>query len=101
LPRLRLGAGGWRREFQPSSEQRRNLRRNGDIVVTECRPWATAEQFELLSATSASAIPAAAWRQWTRSTTPTWWNTPLFRALCLNTGNLRRMEDRAGWSAPA
>lgn len=35
-------------EFQPSSEQRRNLRRNGDLVVTECRPWATAEQFELL-----------------------------------------------------
>jgi len=35
-------------EFQPSAEQRRNLRRNADIVVTECRPWATAEQFELL-----------------------------------------------------
>jgi arginine-tRNA-protein transferase len=35
-------------EFQPSTEQRRNLRRNGDLVVTECRPWATAEQFELL-----------------------------------------------------
>ena len=35
-------------EFQPSSEQRRNLRRNGDLVVTECRPWATSEQFELL-----------------------------------------------------
>lgn len=35
-------------EFQPSAEQRRNLRRNGDLVVTECRPWATAEQFELL-----------------------------------------------------
>jgi arginine-tRNA-protein transferase len=35
-------------EFQPSTEQRRNLRRNGDLVVTECRPWATSEQFELL-----------------------------------------------------
>jgi leucyl-tRNA---protein transferase len=36
------------REFAPSTTQRRNLRRNGDLVVTECRPWATAEQFDLL-----------------------------------------------------
>ncbi|MDN3646053.1 arginyltransferase [Pontixanthobacter aestiaquae] len=35
-------------EFTPSSTQRRNLRRNSDLVVTECRPWATEEQFELL-----------------------------------------------------
>ena len=28
------------------------------------------------SATSASATPAAAWRRWTRSITPTWWNIP-------------------------
>lgn len=35
-------------EFRASSGQRRNLRRNGDLVVTECRPWATHEQFELL-----------------------------------------------------
>ena len=35
-------------EFQPSSAQKRNQRRNADVVVTECRPWATAEQFELL-----------------------------------------------------
>jgi arginyl-tRNA--protein-N-Asp/Glu arginylyltransferase len=35
-------------DFTPSSTQKRNLRRNDDIVVTECRPWATSEQFELL-----------------------------------------------------
>ena len=35
-------------EFVPSSGQRRNLRRNGDLVVSECRPWATSEQFVLL-----------------------------------------------------
>ncbi|WP_209347009.1 arginyltransferase [Pontixanthobacter sp. CEM42] len=35
-------------EFTSSSTQRRNLRRNGDLVATECRPWATEEQFELL-----------------------------------------------------
>lgn len=35
-------------EFAPSSAQRRNLKRNGDLVATECRPWATSEQFELL-----------------------------------------------------
>jgi arginine-tRNA-protein transferase len=44
-------------EFAPSSEQRRNLRRNGDIVVTECRPWATSEQFELLQRYLASRHP--------------------------------------------
>ena len=35
-------------EFEPSSTHRRNLRRNSDLVATECRPWATEEQFELL-----------------------------------------------------
>ncbi|RKF22049.1 arginyltransferase [Altericroceibacterium spongiae] len=35
-------------EFKPSSTQRRNIRRNSDLIVTECRPWATSEQFELL-----------------------------------------------------
>lgn len=35
-------------EFEPSSTQRKNLRRNGNLVTTECRPWATEEQFELL-----------------------------------------------------
>jgi len=35
-------------QFQPSSTQRRNLRRNADLIAIECRPWATGEQFELL-----------------------------------------------------
>ncbi len=35
-------------EFAASTTQRRNLRRNSDLVATECRPWATEEQFELL-----------------------------------------------------
>ena len=34
--------------FKPSRTQARNLKRNGDLVVTECRPWATEEQFDLL-----------------------------------------------------
>jgi len=36
------------REFVPSSAQKRNMRRNSDLIVTECRPWATSEQFDLL-----------------------------------------------------
>ena len=36
-------------EFKPSSTQKRDIKRNRDLVVTECRPWATDEQFELLS----------------------------------------------------
>ena len=35
-------------DFEASNAQRRNMRRNEDLVVTECRPWATAEQFDLL-----------------------------------------------------
>jgi arginine-tRNA-protein transferase len=35
-------------EFAPSTTQRRNLKRNSDLVATLCRPWSTAEQFDLL-----------------------------------------------------
>jgi len=35
-------------EFAPSKTQSRNLKRNLDLVTSECRPWATAEQFDLL-----------------------------------------------------
>ena len=35
-------------EFRASTTQRRNLKRNADLVVSECQPWATPEQFELL-----------------------------------------------------
>ncbi|WP_374531877.1 arginyltransferase [Novosphingobium sp.] len=35
-------------EFRPSTTQKRNLKRNSDLVVTVCRPWSTSEQFELL-----------------------------------------------------
>ena len=35
-------------EFRPSTTQRRNLRRNADLVVSECAPWATEEQYDLL-----------------------------------------------------
>jgi arginyl-tRNA--protein-N-Asp/Glu arginylyltransferase len=35
-------------EFAPSSAQKRNLKRNGDLVTTVCKPWSTSEQFELL-----------------------------------------------------
>ncbi|MEP0191623.1 MAG: arginyltransferase [Erythrobacter sp.] len=36
-------------EFKPSSTQKRDMKRNRDLVVTECRPWATEEQFDLLA----------------------------------------------------
>jgi leucyl-tRNA---protein transferase len=35
-------------EFRASTTQRRNLKRNSDLVTSVCRPWSTAEQFELL-----------------------------------------------------
>lgn len=44
-------------EFRASSTQRRNLRRNADLVVSECRPWATSEQYALLQKYLASRHP--------------------------------------------
>ena len=35
-------------DFRVSNSQKRNLKRNSDLVSTECRPWATTEQFDLL-----------------------------------------------------
>lgn len=35
--------------FRPSGTQKRDIKRNGDLIVSECRPWATDEQFELLA----------------------------------------------------
>jgi arginine-tRNA-protein transferase len=36
-------------QFRPSATQKRDLKRNDDLIVTECRPWATDEQFALLA----------------------------------------------------
>ncbi len=44
-------------EFAPSSTQKRIMKRNKDLVVSECRPWATAEQFDLLRRYLASRHP--------------------------------------------
>jgi leucyl-tRNA---protein transferase len=35
-------------EFWASSTQKRNLKRNSDLVATMCRPWSTVEQYDLL-----------------------------------------------------
>jgi arginine-tRNA-protein transferase len=35
-------------QFVPNASQRKLLRRNEDLEVTACRPWATDEQFRLL-----------------------------------------------------
>lgn len=35
-------------EFSPSQSQKRNIRRNRDLVATACKPWATDEQYQLL-----------------------------------------------------
>ena len=35
-------------EFKASGSQKRALKTHGDLIATVCRPWSTAEQFELL-----------------------------------------------------
>ena len=50
---VRVAAG----EFRGSSTQKRNLKRNGDLVSTACRPWSTAEQFDLLQSYLGSRHP--------------------------------------------
>jgi len=44
-------------EFAASNTQKRLMKRNADLVVSECRPWATAEQFDLLRRYLASRHP--------------------------------------------
>ncbi len=34
--------------FDPNATQRKLIRKNGDLTVAACRPWATDEQFQLL-----------------------------------------------------
>ena len=34
--------------FRPSATQRRNEKANADLEVSECRPWSTVEQYDLL-----------------------------------------------------
>lgn len=43
--------------FRPSATQKRDLKRNDDLIVTECRPWATDEQFALLAKYLAARHP--------------------------------------------
>ena len=44
-------------EFTPSATQRRDMKRNCDLVATACQPWSTAEQFSLLQAYLAARHP--------------------------------------------
>lgn len=46
------------RQFKSNATQRKVMRRNDDLVVTECQPWATAEQFDLLQSYLAARHPA-------------------------------------------
>ncbi|MCS6985866.1 MAG: arginyltransferase [Sphingomonadaceae bacterium] len=45
------------RDFRPGATQRRVLRRNADLEVTACDPWATEEQFALLKRYLAARHP--------------------------------------------
>ena len=50
-------------EFQPSGTQKRLLKRHSDLIATECRPWATAEQYELLQRYLAARHPGGGMTQ--------------------------------------
>ena len=44
-------------EFAASSTQKRNVKRNSDLVATLCHPWSTSEQFALLQRYLAARHP--------------------------------------------
>jgi arginine-tRNA-protein transferase len=44
-------------QFVPSATQRKNLKRNSDLIVSACKPWSTPEQFELLQRYLAARHP--------------------------------------------
>ncbi|TCD06203.1 arginyltransferase [Erythrobacteraceae bacterium CFH 75059] len=43
--------------FSASASQKRTIRRNADLMASECRPWATAEQYDLLQRYLAARHP--------------------------------------------
>lgn len=45
-------------EFTPTASQRRTLKRHGDLVVRAREPWATQEQYDLLSSYLSARHPA-------------------------------------------
>ena len=45
-------------EFEANATQRKLVRRNEDLEVTACRPWATDEQYQLLRTYLASRHPS-------------------------------------------
>ena len=59
-------------EFEATATQRKILRRHAGLKVSACKPWTTDEQYQLLRRYLPSVIRAAAWRKWTRATSPTW-----------------------------
>src|SRR3546814_16631525 len=64
---VRMRAG----EFAPSQSQKRNRRRNRDLVVTACKPWATDAQYQLLRASLLSRHPAGGMADMARQDFPT------------------------------
>ncbi len=50
-------------EFRPSSSQKRALKAHDDLIATECRPWATSEQFDLLRKYLAARHPGGGMTQ--------------------------------------
>ncbi|WP_133366688.1 arginyltransferase [Qipengyuania sediminis] len=56
---VRVAAG----EFDPSATQKRLMKRHRDLVATECRPWATGEQYELLQRYLAARHPGGGMTQ--------------------------------------
>jgi arginyl-tRNA--protein-N-Asp/Glu arginylyltransferase len=48
LLRPAFRSASWPKEFKPNATQRKQLRRDSDLVVSACEPWTTEEQFALL-----------------------------------------------------
>ena len=89
-------------EFQPNATQRKLIKRNADLEVTACKPWATEEQYELL-------------RRYLRARHPDGGMVEMDEHRFLRHGRAEPGQDlhrrisravgrrraRAGWSAPA
>jgi arginine-tRNA-protein transferase len=61
-------------EFVPNSAQKKNLKRNSDLVASVCHPWSTAEQFALLQRYLAARHPGGGMATMDEVDLPIWWN---------------------------
>ena len=89
-------------EFKPNATQRKLLKRNADLEVNACEPWATDEQFQLLRRYLAARHPGGGMAEMDEGDYADMVEQSPVRLVHRRISRaLGRRRARASWSAPA